>query len=215
MAEQGVVFVVDDDDASRDSIAWLVESVGLRAKAFASARQFLDAYNPAEPGCLVVDVRMDDMTGLELQAHLAARGDGLPVIVVTGYGTVPEAVRAFRVGAVDFLEKPLNQDELIRRIREALSRDARGRADRVARLQAAERVGRLTAREREIMGLVVRGHQSKQIAHRLGLSVKTVEVHRGNVMRKTEATSVADLVRLALAVEEGRALPGAGGGQAP
>ncbi len=191
------VFVVDDDHALRESLRWLVQSLGLAVEVFANAEDFLAAYDCTQPGCLVLDVRLPGISGLNLQDQLAARGLSLPVILITGHAEFSTAVRGLRAGAVDFLEKPFSDQELLDRIREAIG------ADRAARLVEAERaevtalVSLLTEREREVMTLVVAGKSNKVIAAELSLSPKTVEVHRAHVMRKLQVESVADLVRLA------------------
>lgn len=192
------VFVVDDDAAMRDSLRWLLQSVNFPVETYASAEEFLAAYDVARPGCLVLDVRMPGMSGLTLQETLAARGMTLPVIMITGYGEVPTAVRALKGGALDFIEKPFNDEILLERVRQALERDRAARAVWARQADAQARLEQLTQREREVMELVTAGKANKVIAAELGLSPKTVEVHRANVMRKMEADSVAELVRLAM-----------------
>jgi FixJ family two-component response regulator len=193
---QPTVYIVDDDQATRKSLRWLVETLGVQVQTFHCAVSFLDAYDGAEPGCLVLDVMMPGMNGLELQRELRGRGIEIPVIVLTGYGDVPTAVRALKQGAVEFLEKPFNDDVLLEQIRLALMLDGRRRRERDVLDLVRERVARLTPREYEILALVVEGLSSKEIAGRLTVSFKTVEAHRAKIMRKMEAESVAQLVRI-------------------
>lgn len=198
MATEATVFVVDDDAAMRESLRFLVESVGLDVETFERAEDFLERYDPELPGCLILDVRMPEVSGLELQERLAEYGSGLPIIMVTGYGDVPMAVRAMRNGAVDFIEKPFSDQHLIDRVQEAIARDRLRRTERKGRESVARRVSTLSAREREVLDLVVTGKANKVIAHELGLSPKTVEVHRARLMKKLNVSSVAELVRLSL-----------------
>ena len=196
-----VVFVVDDDPAMRRSLRWLIESVGLGVATFETAEAFLQAYNGSQPGCLVLDVRMPGMSGLELQAALAARRLSLPTIIVTGHADVTMAVRAVQNGALDFLEKPFSDQILLDRIRQAIELDRQERARRDRQRHIAERIARLTSREQEVMRLVVQGKSNKEVASALALSPKTVEVHRAHVMEKMEVDSLAELIRNVLAVE--------------
>jgi two-component system response regulator TtrR len=198
MATEATVFVVDDDAAMRESLRFLVESVGLDVETFERAEDFLARYDPELPGCLILDVRMPEVSGLELQERLAEYGSGLPIIMVTGYGDVPMAVRAMRNGAVDFIEKPFSDQHLIDRVQEAIARDRLRRTERKGRESVARRVSTLSAREREVLDLVVTGKANKVIAHELGLSPKTIEVHRARLMKKLNVSSVAELVQLSL-----------------
>ena len=198
MATEATVFVVDDDAAMRESLRFLVESVGLDVETFERAEDFLERYDPELPGCLILDVRMPEVSGLELQERLAEYGSGLPIIMVTGYGDVPMAVHAMRNGAVDFIEKPFSDQHLIDRVQEAIARDRLRRTERKGRESVARRVLTLSAREREVLDLVVAGKANKVIAHELGLSPKTVEVHRARLMKKLNVSSVAELVQLSL-----------------
>jgi len=194
------VYVVDDDEAMRDSLVWLLESHGIAVSAFASAAAFLEAYRADLRGCLVLDVRMPGMSGLELHERLKAGGATLPVVFVTGHGDVPMAVSALKRGALDFVEKPFAEKDLLRLVRQALERD-RGQAE--ARLRLAEvrrRLDSLTAREREVLALVVDGKPNKLVADELGISPKTVEVHRAHLMEKMGVGSLAELVRSVLSV---------------
>ena len=190
------VFVVDDDPAVRKSLHRLVESVDLPVKTFTSARAFKEAYRPDEPGCLVVDVRMPGMSGLDLQQDLVARSVHLPVIVISGHGDVSMAVRALKAGAVDFIEKPYNPQALLDLVQHCLEVDAARRRDEVTRADVERRVNSLTLREREVMDLVVAGESNRAIAQQLGIARRTIEVHRAQVMHKMEAASVPDLVRM-------------------
>ncbi len=192
------VFIVDDDPAMRKSLTWLVESVDLQAETFDSAMSFLDRYDPERPGCLISDIRMPGMSGLELQERLRSMGSQIPVIIITGYGDVPSAVRAMKAGAVDFLEKPIGDQVLLEHIQRAVARDTALRAGRRELQRVRQRLGLLTRREQEVMSLVVEGHSSKEIATQLDVSFKTVEAHRAKIMRKMEARSVPHLIRMTL-----------------
>ena len=191
-----LVLVVDDDPAMRDSIAFLVTSVGYDCRSFTSAEEFLRDWQDDRPACLLVDIRMSGMSGLDLQNRLAESKSSLGVIFVTGHGDVPMAVRAMRGGAIDFLQKPFNDQLLLDRIREALDVSIATWAAAAEHAAVEARRARLTAREREVLELVVAGKANKQIAAELNISIKTVEVHRHNVMEKMEAASVAELARL-------------------
>lgn len=195
-----MVYVIDDDEAMRESLAFLFESVGLPVQAFASGRAFLDAHRSAMQGCLLLDVRMPGMSGLDLQERLQERNIRLPIVFMTAYADVPMAVRAMRTGAVDFIEKPFNEQQLLDCIQRALKHDRVRRKDREKLKPIEQRLERLTPREGEVMELVVKGLLNKQIASQLQLSVKTVEQHRARVMEKMDADSLAELVRMALAV---------------
>jgi len=192
------VFVVDDDRAMRESLSWLLDSVGLRVRSYATAADFLAEHDPAQPGCLVLDVRMPGMSGLDLQAELARRGVELPTIVITGHAEVSMAVRAVKAGAIDFIEKPFSDQLLLDRVRQALEIDLEAREVRRRREHARRRLATLTAREREVLNLVVAGKANKEIASALGVSPKTVEVHRAHVMSKMCVDSLAELIRLTL-----------------
>ncbi len=196
MKERQTVFVVDDDEAARESLRWLLESVGHHVNCPASAREFLESYDGSEPGCLVLDVRMPGMSGLELQNHLIERGWCLPVIVVTGHGDVPMAVRAMKAGAIDFLQKPYNDQTLLDRIQQALELCSQRRQNRSELALIRANHDHLTQREREVAERVVAGKANKVIAIELGLSPKTIEVYRANVMFKMQAHSLSELVQM-------------------
>jgi two-component system response regulator FixJ len=198
-----VVFVVDDDPAMRDSLRWLIESTGVQVETFPDAQTFLARIRPELPGCLVLDVRMPGMSGLDLQAELTRRGIGLPTIVLTGHAEVPMAVRAVKAGAIDFIEKPFSDQLLLDRVGQGIEMDREARESRARRADVLRRLSLLTQREREVLDLVVGGRANKEIAATLGLSTKTVEVHRSHVMDKMRASSVAELVRLVLVAQSG------------
>ena len=195
MNHKGSVLVVDDDAAARESLRWLLESVGHEVVCYGSASEFLEDYS-GEPACLILDVRMPGMSGLELQREVQQRDWRLPIIMVTGHGDVPMAVRAMRAGAVDFLQKPYNDQALIERTEHALQMAQRAWLEWAQDKKVRSHFGQLTRREREIAVLVGSGKSTKQIAHELGLSGKTVEVYRANMMAKMGARSVVHLVKM-------------------
>ncbi len=195
---QPIVFVVDDDEAVRSALKLLLKSVGLTATALPTAQQFLDTYDPLQPGCLVLDVRMPGMSGLELQQQLNLRGAVIPVIFITGHGDVPMAVEAMQQGAFDFLQKPFRDQDLIDRIQKALAKDKQNRAELGERSRNRERFESLTPREREVLALVASGKPNKVMAGDLGLSQRTVEIHRARVMEKMGVSSLAQLVRIVM-----------------
>ena len=191
------VFIIDDDRGMRQSIQDLVESVGLHAESFATGGEFLNRKRTNDPSCLVLDVRLPQMSGLDFQRQLAEAGMQIPIIFVTAHGDVPMSVRALKSGAVEFLTKPFRDQDLLDAIQQALQRD-RAERDRQAEIHdLQERYGALTAREQQVMALVVSGMLNKQIASEIGASEATVKIHRGNVMRKMKTGSVVDLVRIA------------------
>ena len=199
------IFVVDDDEGVRNSLRFLLKSVGLTTRALASAKEFLDTYQPTQPGCLVLDVRMPGMSGLELQEQLNLRGATIPVIFITGHGDVPMAVEAMQHGAFDFLQKPFRDQDLIDRIQRALERDVRNRTALTQHEKIRERLESLTPREREVLTLMTRGKPNKVMAAELGVSQRTVEIHRARVMDKSGATSLAQLVRMVMDMESDKA----------
>lgn len=198
MTGEATVFVVDDDQAMRTSLKWLIESTGMSVQTYESADVFLASYYPGRAGCLLLDVRMPGMSGLELQSQLAHEGYHLPVIMITGHGDVAMAVKAMKAGAVDFIEKPFHDEDLLRSIRRALDFDQRRRSSQAVRAEIAARLAELTPREHEVMAMVTEGKSNKDIAASLGVSAKTVEAHRARVMEKMRADSLAELVRMSL-----------------
>ena len=198
IAADATVFVVDDDEAMRNSLRWLVESEGLNVETFGSADDFLSAYYPGRAGCALLDVRMPGMSGLELQEYLSSRQLHIPVIIITGHGDVSMAVKAMKAGALDFIEKPFSDEQLIGSIRRALGVDADLRRRQRGRAEVAARMAQLTPREHEVMLMVTDGKSNKEIAKALGVSAKTVEAHRAKVMEKMDARSLAELVRMVL-----------------
>ncbi|VVD90195.1 response regulator transcription factor [Pandoraea terrigena] len=196
--EQETVFVVDDDEAVRDSLRWLLEANGYHVRGFASAEEFLSHYNGHQLGCLILDVRMPGMSGLELQEKLVENRFNIPIIFVTGHGDVPMAVDTMKKGAMDFIEKPFDEAELRAQVERMLAK-ARQDASSQRELQAAEDLlSKLTSREHQVLERIIAGRLNKQIADDLGISIKTVEAHRANIMEKLNVNTVADLLRLAL-----------------
>jgi RNA polymerase sigma factor (sigma-70 family) len=198
MKKNPLVMVVDDDAGIRNAMRILLKSVGIEATLYASAQEFLAAYQPSQPGCLVLDIRMPGMSGLELQQQLNLRGAVIPVIFMTGHGDIPMAVEAMQHGAFDFLQKPFRDQDLLDRIQRAITRDAELRESLGEHTRIRSHLDSLTAREREVLDLMVKGKQNKQIAQDLGVSPRTIEIHRARVMEKMEAHSVAELVRMML-----------------
>lgn len=192
-----IVYLIDDDEAVRVAVKDLLESVGLRAETFTSGREFLKAARADVPSCLVLDVRLPGVSGLEFQRELTAANVEIPVIFITGHGDIPMTVQAMKAGAVDFLTKPFRDQELLDAIHKAVERDRARREEQAGVEDLRKRYEELTPREREVMGLVVQGLLNKQIATDLGTSETTVKIHRGQVMRKMQADSLPDLVRMA------------------
>ncbi len=196
--KRGTVYVVDDDEAVRDSVQWLLEGQDFRVRCFESAESFLSRYDPREVGCVLVDIRMSGMSGLELQDRLGERGSPLPIAFVTGHGDVPMAVDTMKKGAMDFIQKPFNEEKLVPLVERMLEQ---ARTAFSVHQQAASRdalLAKLTGREAQVLERIVAGRLNKQIADDLGISIKTVEAHRANIMEKLGANTVADLLKIAL-----------------
>ena len=202
-----IVYVVDDDPAVRDSLRWLLSSVDLKVETFASAPDFLAAYRPDQLGCVLVDVRMPGMSGLELQEELTARATMLPVIIITGHSDVQMAVRAMKAGAFDFIEKPFNDQSLLDLVQKATEENQAVVRARLEYDDIRERFDLLSPRERQVLEQIVAGEPNKRIAYHLGLSEKTVEAHRAKVMEKTRAGSLADLIKMATLLEASKGNP--------
>ncbi len=196
-----IVFIVDDDASVRDSLQWLIESVQLPVQCFATAQEFLDGYENQQTGCVVLDVRMPGVSGLDLQEELQQQNFVLPVIIITGHADVPMAVRAFKSGVFDFVEKPFNDQHLIDRIQQAIEKSRSQKVSIQRRQDARERLMKLSSRERQVLDCIVDGCSNKTMARELDISVKTIETHRANLMSKMEASSVSELVRIALIAE--------------
>ena len=196
MSDAAAVYVIDDDESVRRAVGRLIRSLGLAVQTFPSAEAFLAHPRPDGPSCLVVDVRLPGPSGLELQATLGPAQHTMPIIFITGHGTVPTSVRAMKEGALDFLQKPFDDQELVEAIHRALTRSRQARTEGAERAAVEGRLDTLTAREREVLRLVVTGMLNKQIAANLGVAEKTIKVHRGRMMKKMQAESVPDLVRM-------------------
>lgn len=197
-AGEPLVHVIDDDEAVRQSLAFLLESADLKVRTYESAKAFLAVQPPVDCGCVITDVRMPEMTGIELLGHIRKLGLGLPVIVITGHGDVPLAVEAMKIGATDFLEKPFDDEALIAAVRAALGRRPDDDGREAERRELSARIESLSRRERQVLDGLVAGHANKTIAFDLGISPRTVEIYRANVMTKMKASSLSDLVRMAL-----------------
>ena len=191
-----VVFVVDDDASMRDAISRLLNAVGLTVQTFASAREFLNRRLPDVPGCVVLDVRLPGLSGLDLQREMVEKGIHIPVVFITGHGDIPMSVQAMKAGAVEFLTKPFRDQDLLDAVRSGIQLDRKEREERAELAELRDCVRQLTQREQEVMSLVVSGLLNKQIALQLGTSEKTIKIHRSQVMRKMRANSLADLVRM-------------------
>jgi len=196
------IWVVDDDEAMRSSLQWLMESVGMNVQAYSSADEFLASHYPARHGVLLLDVRMPGMSGLELLEQLTKEQMVPPTIIITGHGDVPMAVRAMKQGAIDFIEKPFNDEVLLDAIRRAVNSAEQQRSSKALVADLAARFANLTPREHEVMDMVTAGQSNKEIANALGVSAKTVEAHRARVMEKMQASSLAELVRMSISVEK-------------
>ncbi len=190
------VFIVDDDDAVRDSLRYLLESEDLQVEDFANAEAFMEAYSPYRVGCLLLDIRMPGMSGMELLERLAARKFFLPIIIITGHGDVSIAVRSIKTGAFDFIEKPFNTEDLLSRVMAGIELDKKYRHERLAYDAVEARIANLTPREKQVLDLVISDHSNKQIAQTLGVSIKTVEFHRARVMEKMHADSLLHLSQM-------------------
>ncbi len=199
MKSQSIVHVVDDDETVRMSLKWLLESMKLSVQTHASARDFLAAYNPVQPGCLIADIRMPDISGLQLQEILAKRKMCIPVVMITGHGDISMAVQAMKAGAFDFIEKPFKDQELLERVQQCLALDSHRRREAAEREKIIQRLDTLTPREAEVLAGVIGGKANKEIATELDISVKTVEVHRARLMEKMAVNSVAELTSLCIA----------------
>jgi FixJ family two-component response regulator len=194
-ARQPTVFIVDDDPSFRDSLQFLLGAANLEVRSFPSARDFLEGADPEAPGCLLLDVRMPGMSGLDLQHELANAEISLPIIFITGHGTVPMSVRAMKAGAVDFLEKPFDEQDLLNAVQQAIEQDRQARMERDELREIQKRISSLTAREYEVFTFLASGMRNKQVAYRLGTTERTIKAHRSRIMEKTKAESLADLVR--------------------
>ena len=203
--KRGTVYVVDDDEAVRDSVQWLLEGQDFRVRSFESSEVFLARYDPREVACLIVDIRMDGMSGLDLQDRLVERDSPLPMAFITGHGDVPLAVDTMKKGAMDFIQKPFKEEQLVPLVERMLEQ---ARANFAEHQQAASRdalLSKLTGREAQVLERIVAGRLNKQIADDLGISIKTVEAHRANIMEKLGANTVADLLKIALGQNAGKA----------
>ena len=198
---QPIVFIVDDDEAVRDSLQTLLEAAGHRVRSFASGSEFLAAMPSSEEGCLIIDVRMPGIGGLDVQERLRVAGIALPVIVITGHGDVSLAVEAMKIGAADFFEKPFNDDQLVASVRAALQQRQDQTKRGAERTEIEHRISKLSAREKDVLAGLIEGRANKQIAFDLGISPRTVEIYRANLMNKMQADSLSDLVRMALVVQ--------------
>jgi FixJ family two-component response regulator len=189
-----LVYLVDDEFSVRDSLTLLIESTGQAVRSFASAEAFLNNYDPEQMGCLLLDVRMPNMSGLELQGELLRREISIPIIFISGHAGIPDSAKAFRAGAVDFLEKPFDNEMLLARIDEAIKKDIASKEQLIEYREIKNRLDHLTAREKEVLSLIVRGHSNKEMAKMLDISNRTIEAHRASIMEKMHANSLAELM---------------------
>ncbi len=196
--KKGTVYVVDDDEAVRDSMQWLLEGKDYKVRCFDSAESFLARYDPREVACLLVDIRMGGMTGLELQDRLMERQSPLPIVFITGHGDVPMAVDTMKKGAMDFIQKPFKEEELVRLVEKMLAQAKEAFSEKQSAASREALMSRLTSREAQVLERIVAGRLNKQVADDLGISIKTVEAHRANIMEKLGANTVADLLKIAL-----------------
>lgn len=199
--QNSIVYLVDDDHALRDALTLLIESAGYQVKSYASAESFLDNFATQAPSCLVLDVRMPSMTGLELQEVMLKRQIDIPIIFISGQSNIPASSKAFRSGAIDFLEKPLDDDLFLVRIQEAVDKNKKARASSNTKHALQERFNTLTPREQEVMALLIRNYSNKEVARALGISNRTVDVHRAHLMEKMRAKNLADLTLMAVTLE--------------
>lgn len=191
-----LIYLVDDEYAVRDSLTLLIQSTGQLVRSFESAQDFLDNYNPAQPGCLILDVRMPTMDGLQLQQELKKRDIYIPIIFISGNAEIPDSAKAFRAGAVDFLEKPFDNNLLLKRIKEAVGKDINMREKLAERRDLQQRIDCLTPREKEVLSLIINSHSNKESAKMLDISPRTIEVHRSRIMKKMQVDSVTELVAM-------------------
>ncbi|MCK9394867.1 MAG: response regulator [Methylobacter sp.] len=196
-----LVYLVDDEFSIRDSLTLLIESTGQRIRSFESAEAFLNSYDPEQPGCLLLDVRMPAMTGHELQNELLKRDINIPIIFISGHADIADSAKAFRAGAVDFLEKPFDTAVLLDRINEAIKKDLAFREEFAKKRRIQDRINHLTPREREVLGLIVKSHSNKESAKILNISNRTVDVHRASIMEKMQAENVAELITMVMYCE--------------
>ncbi len=196
-----VVYLVDDEFSIRDSLTLLIESTGQTVKSFESAEAFLNNYDPDHPGCLLLDVRMPVMSGHDLQNELLNRNISIPIIFISGHADIADSAKAFRAGAVDFLEKPFDNDVLLERINEAIKKDVLFREELVKKRRIQERINHLTTREKEVLGLIIKSHSNKESAKILNISNRTVDVHRASIMEKMQAENVAELITMVMYCE--------------
>ena len=201
--DQSLVYIVDDDPDMRDSLRWLMKTVGIRAQTFASAAEFLRDFTPKGPGCVILDVRMPGTSGLDLFEELVARGEGMPVIFITAHADVPMAVRAMKSGAVEFVEKPFNRQTLLDKVQRAIKDDSQRRSRMAARADLSGRFQRLTDKEREVLELIKEGRPNKEIASQLQITPRAVELRRSSLMRKLGVRSLIELLRLTVVQEAG------------
>jgi FixJ family two-component response regulator len=204
LPKKGTVYVVDDDEAVRDSLQWLLEGRDYRVRCFDSAEAFLSRFDPREVACLIADIRMDGMSGLELQDRLIERKSPLPIVFITGHGDVPMAVTTMKKGAIDFIEKPFKEDALLELIERMLTQASVAFEQYQEQLNREALLSRLTSREAQVLQRIVAGRLNKQIADDLGISIKTVEAHRANIMEKLGANTVADLLKIALGAQQAK-----------
>ncbi|OUD13150.1 response regulator FixJ [Thioflexithrix psekupsensis] len=198
MKTEPVVFIVDDDEAIRESLSYLLENADFKVSCYDSAQTFLEQFNQEQPGCLLLDIRLPKMSGLELLKKLVAQDYSLPIIMLSGHGDITMAVRAIKDGAFDFLEKPFESSVLLERVQQAIARDLKLRQESKERQEVLERLAILTAREREVMVELIKGKPNKSVARELNISYKTVEIHRGRIMEKMKADGIVELVRMAM-----------------